>query len=140
MSEPETLPVVGAIIRRGNTVFAARRRPGRSAGGLWEFPGGKIAPGETPEQALTRELQEELDVHVVVGELASRHVTPLGIKLIDLACYWAELTSDAPTNSTDHDQMRWVPLAQLPDLDWSPADIPIVEDILDGHTQAVSAS
>ncbi|MGY5764719.1 (deoxy)nucleoside triphosphate pyrophosphohydrolase [Brachybacterium sp. DNPG3] len=129
MSPSTPLVVVGAIIRDGDTVFAARRNPERSAGGLWEFPGGKVEQGESHEQALVRELREELDVDVAVGALAARCTTPLGARLIDLACYWATLDGDAPVASTDHDAFRWVPLTELDGLDWSPADVPIVDAI-----------
>ncbi|WP_152354028.1 NUDIX domain-containing protein [Brachybacterium subflavum] len=66
------IAVVGAIIVRDGLVFAARRSPERSAGGLWEFPGGKVEPGETPQEALVRELREELGVRVEVGARAAR--------------------------------------------------------------------
>lgn len=123
------IAVVGAIIRHDDTVFAARRHPSRSAGGLWEFPGGKVEHGETPQEALVRELREELSIEIIVGELASRHTTPLGEVFIDLACYWATLANEAPVHSTDHDALRWVPLDEVHTLDWSPADVPIVSDI-----------
>lgn len=129
MAEPETLVVVGAIIEKGSKVFAARRNPERSAGGLWEFPGGKLEPGETPEGALKRELREELGIEVNVHALASRHTTPLGNKLIDLACYFATLASDDPVRSTDHDKLDWVEREDLRKLKWSPADVPFIDDL-----------
>lgn len=130
MTSNSPLVVVGAIIRDGDAVFAARRRPEKSAGGLWEFPGGKVEDEETPQEALRRELREELDIEVSVGELASRHTTPLGSRLIDLACYWATLDGQAPSRSTDHDEMEWIDIQDLMGKTWSPADVPIIEDII----------
>lgn len=129
MSSQETLTVVGAIIRDGDTVLAARRKPDRSAGGFWEFPGGKVEESESPKEALRRELHEELGINIVVGDLASRHSTPLGSRLIDLACYWATVQGELPEESTDHDQLEWVSLSKLSNRHWSPADIPIINDI-----------
>lgn len=128
MSSQPPIHVVGAVIVRDGLVFAARRSPERSAGGLWEFPGGKVEPGEQPTRALHRELTEELGIEVRLGDLASRHTTSVGPALIDLACYWAELLSDAPTTSTDHDQLGWFAPEELASLDWSPADVPIIRD------------
>lgn len=136
MSSQPPIHVVGAVIVRHGLVFAARRSPERSAGSLWEFPGGKVEPGEKPTEALHRELAEELDVEVHVGDPASRHTTPVGPALIDLASYWTELLSDAPTTSTDHDQMGWFTPEELSELDWSPADVPIIRDaFLNGAPQ-----
>lgn len=135
MSQPP-INVVGAVIVRDGLVFAARRNPERSAGGLWEFPGGKVESGEAPISALHRELAEELGIKVRIGGLASRHTTPVGSALIDLACYWAELLTEAPTSSTDHDQLGWFAPAGLAALEWSPADVPIIPDaFLDGASR-----
>lgn len=119
--------VVGAIIRRGDAVFAARRNPERSAGGLWEFPGGKVEPGETPQQALVREIREELGVRIEVGAQVDRSQVTVGEVQVDLACYEARLVGPEPTASTDHDALIWVPLAELGSLDWAPGDVPIIE-------------
>lgn len=119
--------VVGAIIERDGTVFAARRNPERSAGGLWEFPGGKIEAGETPEQALVRELQEELGVEVSVGELVDTSLSRVADLTIELACYRARLEGAAPTSSTDHDALTWVPIDELESLEWAPGDVPIIK-------------
>ncbi|UVY84081.1 (deoxy)nucleoside triphosphate pyrophosphohydrolase [Brachybacterium sp. NBEC-018] len=126
MNAVPVVRVVGAVIVREETVFAARRNPERSAGGLWEFPGGKVEPGEAPEQALARELEEELSVTVTVGPLVDRSLSTVGEKRIELACYLAQLTGAEPSASTDHDAMQWIPLTELDQWDWAPGDVPII--------------
>ncbi|MCQ9386981.1 (deoxy)nucleoside triphosphate pyrophosphohydrolase [Brevibacterium sp. 50QC2O2] len=122
-----TLPVVGAVFRNGDSILACRRRPEKSAGGLWEFPGGKIEPGELPEVALARELREELGLeHVVIGERVFRQATMNDEGLIiDLDCYWVEGIAGNPVSS-DHDRMDWVPVRELRSLTWAGPDVPIV--------------
>ena len=126
MGSGRTIQVVGAIIRRGNTIFAARRNRDRSAGGLWEVPGGKVEPGETPQEALIRELQEELSIDVSVGPLIGRSTSEVAGASIELSCYAAALQGEDPTSSTDHDAMAWVPLDDLDKLNWAPGDAPII--------------
>lgn len=120
------MEVVAAVIRDGERVLACRRRPERPAGGKWEFPGGKVEPGESPEQALEREIAEELGVHVRIGALVDRTTTDNGARLIDLACYEAWLLGAPPTGSTDHDELRWVTPAQTLSLKWTEPDWPAV--------------
>lgn len=124
---PDVLRVVGAIIERNGSVFAARRNAERSAGGLWEFPGGKIEPGESPEEALTRELEEELGVAVSVGPLIDTSKAQVGELWIELSCYAARFIDADPTKSTDHDALTWIHLDELNDYEWAPGDIPIIE-------------
>lgn len=119
--------VVAAIVERDGKVFAARRNPDRSAGGLWEFPGGKIEPGESPEEALHRELQEELSIDATIGALVDRSSTIVTEGEIEMCCYSVEFAGSDPESSTDHDDLRWVNLSQLATLSWAPADIPIIE-------------
>ena len=109
--------VAGALIADARLLVAQRNRPPELAG-LWELPGGKVAPGETDAQALARELQEELGVTVTVGEKLGEDV-PLSDTVI-LRAYRVS-TDDAP-HAHDHHAVRWVGAAELEDLPWVPAD------------------
>ncbi|WP_167043540.1 (deoxy)nucleoside triphosphate pyrophosphohydrolase [Salinibacterium sp. ZJ454] len=120
------IEVVAAVIRDGDTLLACRRAADRSAGGKWEFPGGKVDPGEAPAEALTREIAEELGVEVRVGALLDRTVTVVGEARIDLACYETRLAGARPDRSTDHDELRWVGVGDLAALDWAAPDLPVV--------------
>jgi len=124
----EQLPrieVVAAVFYRDGEVLACRRAPGKSAAGRWEFPGGKIDDDETPGRALVREIREELGISISVGELVDRSVTPVGDLNIDLACYLVS-SAEVPTHSTDHDELRWLPVSELGSLDWAAPDLPAV--------------
>lgn len=127
MVESPVIRVVGAIVERDGAVFAARRNADRSAGGLWEFPGGKVETGETPEAALRRELQEELGVDVSVGPFIDRSLSDVGSSRIELSCYSARFDGGDPVASSDHDAMQWVALDELASLEWAPGDVPLIE-------------
>lgn len=130
--DPAPLRVVGAVIVRGDRILAARRRPGKSAGGRWEFPGGKIEPDESPQQALIRELREELGVEATVGWLIGRGEADAGDRDLHLDCYWVRLDDDGPLASTDHDRLEWVTREELATRDWADADVPVLGQLLDG--------
>lgn len=120
------IEVVAAVFYRDGEVLACRRAPGKSAAGKWEFPGGKIDDDdETPELALVREIREELGISVSVGDLVDRSVTPVGDLDIDLACYLVS-SAEVPAHSTDHDELRWLPVSALASLDWAAPDLPAV--------------
>ena len=126
----ERVLVVGAVIAHADKVLCCRRAPGKASAGLWEFPGGKVEADETPEQALAREIQEELGVPILVGDLVLRATTAVDGREIDLACYWATLQHDAPAVSTDHDELVWLPIADLMSLDWAKPDLPAVSRLI----------
>ena len=130
--DPAPLRVVGAVIVDGERILAARRGPGKSAAGLWEFPGGKIERGESPQQALVRELAEELGVQVVVGHLIGRGEGEAGDRDLHLDCYWVRMVGPAPTGSTDHDRLAWLGRDELRERQWAPPDVPIVQVLLAG--------
>ena len=119
------LDVVCAIISREESILAAKRHPGGPAGDRWEFPGGKIEANETPEQAIEREIKEELGVAVnaIKRLTANHHAYPeFTISLLPIIC---EITQGEPV-AIEHAEIRWVASEQLLDLDWSEADKPIV--------------
>lgn len=124
------IEVVAAVIVSEGRIFACRRSADRSAGLKWEFPGGKVERGESPSDALVRELREELDVVVYVGGLIHRGTTKVGETLIDLTCFEAALVDVAPERSTDHDQLGWFLPQELIGLDWAAPDIPAVHEVV----------
>lgn len=126
MAEP--LRVVCAVLERGDRVLAARRPEGKALAGLWEFPGGKIEPGETPPEALVRELREELGIEAVVGAALTpvRHAHPGG--LLELHPFRCR-TGGEPA-AAEHAELRWCLPEELEALAWAPADIPIVRELL----------
>jgi 8-oxo-dGTP diphosphatase len=128
----KVIRVVGAVIEHQGKILACRRHPDKAEGGKWEFPGGKVESGETPQQALSREISEELDIHdAKVRELVTRATTQSGDKRIDLACYRVDVTT-LPSSSTDHDSMKWCTQDQLSTLNWARADLPTVEKLTAG--------
>jgi mutator protein MutT len=108
--------VVGAVIERRGAVLMARRPPGRRHAGLWEFPGGKVEPGEDDATALARELLEEMAVACVVGELVAEG----GDDRVVLACYRVQLLGEPV--ALFHDRLAWIPLGELRGLETPPAD------------------
>jgi 8-oxo-dGTP diphosphatase len=124
--------VAGALIADGAVLVAQRQRPPELAG-LWELPGGKVAPGETEDQALVRELREELGVDVLVGARLGDDVAIAGGLV--LRAYVVTQTGGT-LHPHDHGALRWVSAADLSDLPWVPADrawLPALAVHLDGR-------
>jgi mutator protein MutT len=120
------IDVTAAIIVKDKKVFAARRKAGMHLAGYWEFPGGKLEAGETPEQCLARELQEELQITTRVGTFVGESVYDYGSKLVRLVAYQVEHLS-GDFEMIDHDELRWLDFDELDSVEWAPADIPLVE-------------
>ena len=121
----EAVRVVAAVIREGDRVFATQRGYGPHKD-RWEFPGGKIEPGETPEQALAREIREELDTVVAVGEKIDQVEWTEGDRLLSLACYLCRVESGHLTLK-EHESARWIGRDEAERLDWLPADRRVIE-------------
>lgn len=120
------IDVVGAIFVRDGKVLAARRSSDMALPGLWEFPGGKIEPGETAKEALLREITEELQCDIEVGDYltTTEYEYPFGI--VSLSTYFAKLKGEDPV-LTEHSEIRWLAPSELFDVEWAPADIPAIE-------------
>lgn len=125
----KTIRVVAAVIRAKNQdgnpmIFATQRGYGDLKGG-WEFPGGKIEAGETPQEALQREIQEELDTKITVGELIDTIEYQYPTFHLSMDCYWGEIiTGDLVLK--EHEAAKWLTREQLGDVDWLPADMKLI--------------
>lgn len=126
---PQQIEVVGAVLVRDGRVLAAQRGPSMALGGLWEFPGGKVETGESPQQALVRELREELLCDVVAGEHVETTSHAYDFGIVILTTFFATLKFGEPV-ATEHSQLRWIPVDELRSVDWAPADVPAVEHVI----------
>jgi 8-oxo-dGTP diphosphatase len=121
-----TTTVVGAAILRDGCVLAARRTSPAAAAGRWEFPGGKVEPGETRDAALLREVAEELGCRVEVTGWLAGEVTISGAHTLAIAL--ARLVDGEP-EPVEHDLVRWLAAGELGDLDWLEADRPFLVEL-----------
>ncbi len=130
MSAPP-VHVVAAVLRdaRGR-ILLTRRTEGRDLAGLWEFPGGKVEPGETPEAALARELREELEIEAEVGAAVTCVEADSPGKRVRLDV--REVRFRGKPRGAEGQALAWVPLRKLPDYPMPPADLPVVELLLRG--------
>ena len=121
------IEVVAAIIRRGNEIFATQRGYGEFKD-WWEFPGGKIEPGESLQQALVREIREELDATIEVGELLQTVEWDYPTFHLTMHCFWCKLTCEA-LHLNEHEAASWLDREHLRSVKWLPADYGILDEI-----------
>ena len=122
--------VVAAILINGNRVFCAQRKDVGEVAKKWEFPGGKIEMGENHQQALSREIAEELSVEIAVGDFITTVYHEYSTFAITMHAYLATVLSGELTLS-EHLDSRWLSRDELTSVDWAPADLPIVERVKD---------
>ena len=131
----KTIRVVAAIIRDTNKngepiIFATQRGYGDFKDG-WEFPGGKIEEGETPQEALKREIVEELNTEIKVGELVDTIEYDYPTFHLSMDCFWAEVVSGKLVLK-EHEAAKWLKKEELDSVEWLPADIALIEEVKRG--------
>lgn len=128
MTERKTIKVVAAIIQDGDKIFATQRGYGEFKDG-WEFPGGKIESGETPQDALVREIREELTADIEVGDLLTTVEYDYPAFHLSMDCFWATLTEGTNLKLLEHEAAKWLSISEIDSVDWLPADIVVVDAI-----------
>lgn len=123
----KTVRVVAALIIDGDRVMATQRSYGDFAGG-WEFPGGKIEEGETPQEALAREISEELELNICSIEFFKNVKYEYETFYLDMDCFTCKIES-GKLELHDHLSAKWLDATSLYAVDWLPADIDIIEDL-----------
>lgn len=124
----QTIHVVGAAILLDDRCLIAQRSSSMALPLKWEFPGGKLEAGETPQAALAREIYEELEATIVAGALLGNGTARAGSRIISLDVYAAALVAGTP-RPKEHARIEWVTAEQLGSFDWAEADIPIVGQV-----------
>lgn len=122
------IDVTAAALIDGDKLFIAKRPVGDPLAGKWELPGGKIDPGESPEECLVREMQEEFGIRIAVEDCFGESVYEydhISIRLIGYRVSWV----DGAISSVAHDEFRWASLKDLDRYDFAPADIPLIKKI-----------
>lgn len=130
----DIVKVVCGIIFKNGLVLICRRKPEKSLGGFWEFPGGKVEKLESCEESLLRELVEELSLKVEIKQRFKSviyHYDKASIELISFICH----TENTVVESTDHDQIEWVKVEELLSRKLAPADMPIASELIDWYDE-----
>lgn len=125
------IPVVGAAIIENRKLLAAKRTEGRSLGGYWEFPGGKIDSGETPEEALKREVFEEFGANATIFEkIDEPFEKEYDFGVVVLEILYVRLDSEI-TKTIEHEELRWVSEQEALELSWAPTDVPAIKELVE---------
>ena len=122
------IEVVAAVIVRDGKILAAQRGYGKWKG-YWEFPGGKIEPGETPPQALAREIREELAIGITIDRLLDTVEYDYPDFHLTMHCYICHISPEADPQQLEHLALRWLAARDLPQLRWLPADITLIRSL-----------
>ena len=125
----KTIRVAAAVIREKEKIFATARGYGELKGG-WEFPGGKIEEGETPQEALKREIMEELDTEISVGDLIDTIEYDYPTFHLSMNCFWCTV-GKGDLQLLEAEASKWLTREQLYDVEWLPADLTIIGTIQD---------
>jgi len=120
--------VVAAVIMKDGAVLCAQRGPTKTLPYKWEFPGGKIDEGESPKEALRREINEEMLCKVEVNEQIEHTVHEYDFGIVHLTTFYCKIIEGNPA-LTEHESIKWLLPYELSGLDWAPADIPTVEKV-----------
>jgi len=120
----KTINVVAAIIRDGDRIFATQRGYGEFKDG-WEFPGGKVEEGETLQEALKREIEEELETEIEVGDYLTTIEYDYPKFHLSMKCYWAKIVEGKPV-LLEHEAAKWLTKDTIDSVDWLPADLTII--------------
>lgn len=120
--------VTAAIIIDKNKILIAQRGANEKLAGKWEFPGGKIELGETPQECLKREIKEELEVDIAVGNYLGESIYTYPNGEIKLIAYFATIL-DGDIKLSVHDKVEWITISQIDKYDFAPADIPFIEKL-----------
>jgi len=121
--------VTAAIVLKGDRVFVARRPAHVKLGGLWEFPGGRREPGESPEECLAREMKEEFGAIVRIGEFFMESLHQYDFGAIRLLAYFTHC-DDEDLIPLEHSERRWASMSELAALTLTPADVPIAQSLI----------
>jgi 8-oxo-dGTP diphosphatase len=124
----KTIRVVAAVIKNENKIFATARGYGEFKG-QWEFPGGKIEAGETPQEALVREIKEELETTIQVGDLIDTIEYDYPTFHLSMDCYWCDVV-EGELKLLEAESARWLSKEELYDVKWLSADILLIEKIM----------
>ena len=124
----KNINVVGAVIIENGKILCAQRGPDKSLPLKWEFPGGKIEKGETPQEALRREISEEMRCKIEIGDKVEYTVYEYDFGIVHLTTFICQLVEGEPI-LTEHVSIKWLSPGELRSLSWAPADVPAIEKL-----------